>query len=152
MAQCCLTRRQGSSSFVPMKKTSFTNPERSPIRDERALSGVGKALAALEFLGSERREVPLAEIARALGMSKAGTHRVLSTLSERGYVDWCQGGRYRLGIRTWELGCQVAALDIVSVAAPLMQELVARTGESAQLGRRSGFDVVYLHSVLPLQP
>lgn len=139
-----------------MQKTSFTNPEpMAPLprheRSERTLLGLTHALDALEFLARERRDVPLAEIAEALDMSKAGAHRVLSTLLERRYVDRHHGGRYRLGIGTWELGRQVVDLDLVTVAAPFMEDLAAGTHESVQLGTRSGFDVVYLHVVAPTQ-
>jgi DNA-binding IclR family transcriptional regulator len=112
---------------------------------ERGLSGVGRALDALELLGRAGKAVALAELARSLDMSKAGAHRVLQTLSRRGYVDHLAGGRYRLGLRAWELGRSVPELGLVAIAAPVMEALTKRTDESAILGILSGAETVYLH-------
>lgn len=123
-----------------VQKTAFTNAE-------RPLTGVAHALAALEHLAEAGRELPLGSLARSLHMSKPGAHRLLATLVAHGYAEHYPGGLYRLGLRAWELGRAVPELGIVSVAAPIMQDLTRQTDESSILGVLSGCETVYLHRV-----
>jgi DNA-binding IclR family transcriptional regulator len=123
-----------------VQKTAFTNAE-------RPLTGVAHALTALEHLAAAGREVPLANLARSLHMSKPGAHRLLATLVAHGYAEHYQGGLYRLGLRAWELGRAVPELGIVAIAAPVMQDLTRQSNESSILGVLSGCDTVYLHRV-----
>jgi DNA-binding IclR family transcriptional regulator len=99
----------------------------------------------LELLARSHCDLGVSEIARALGMSKPGTHRLLATLASRGFVERLAGGRYQLGLRVWELGHAVPELDIVNRAAPFMAALTRRSNESAILGVLSGRETVYLH-------
>jgi DNA-binding IclR family transcriptional regulator len=109
------------------------------------LSALGHGLDVIEFLAAERRAVPLADVAAAIGMSKPGTHRILATLAARGYVIRSDGGVYRLGYRLWETGWAVPDVQLVPRAAPVMERLAHEIGDGAILGALSGFDVVYLH-------
>ncbi len=128
-----------------MKETPFSNPE-------RLLSGVGHALDVLELLALRREELGLGEIARSLGLSKAGAHRLLATLSARGYADRLSGGFYRLGLKAWEIGNAVPELEVLAVAVPFVTDLAEATDESAFIGTLSGQDVVVLQSVETTQP
>jgi DNA-binding IclR family transcriptional regulator len=128
-----------------VKKTPFT-------KAERLLTGVGHALDALELLARAGGQLGLAELSRALGMSKPGAHRLLATLVARGYVERRAAGRYRLALRVWELGRGVSELGIVARAAPFMEELTRRTDESAILGVLSGRETVYLYRTETAQP
>ncbi len=123
-----------------MQKTPFTDAE-------RPLSGVAHALTALELLAATGNEQSLASLARSLHMSKPGAHRLLATLVARGYAEHYPGGLYRLGLRAWELGRAVQELGIVSIAAPVMQNLTRQTDESSILGVLSGCETVYIHRV-----
>jgi len=114
---------------------------------ERPLSGVAHALAALELLAAAGSDVPLASIAGSLDMSKPGAHRLLATLVAHGYAEHRAGGRYRLGLRAWELGRAVPELSIVAIAAPIMQDLTRETNESTILGVLSACETIYLHRI-----
>jgi IclR family transcriptional regulator, KDG regulon repressor len=114
---------------------------------QRTLSGVAHALDVLELLARERRSLALSQIARSLSMSKAGVHRMLATLAARGYVDRHTGGQYGLSIKVWELGCSLPELEIVNIAAPIMERVTRETSDSGFLVTLSGFNAVNLHSV-----
>ena len=116
------------------------------------MTSLGTGLDILELLARERRALALGEIAQALGLAKSGTHRLLATLAARGYVEHDEGGIYRLGIKTWEIGHAVPKLDLVHVAAPAMEALARRLDEAAILGVREGFHVFYPHLVESSQP
>jgi DNA-binding IclR family transcriptional regulator len=89
----------------------------------------------------------LTEIASALGMSKSGVHRLVATLTRRRFVVRSSGGGYRLGIKTWEIGCTAPGVELATLAAPHMAQLAATISEGVILGRLDGCDVVYLHLV-----
>jgi DNA-binding IclR family transcriptional regulator len=90
----------------------------------------------------------LGSVAAAIGMSKAGAHRILATLCAKGFVVHAQGGFYSLGYKAWEIGCNVSGVRLVASALPAMQRLADAVGDGAILGALdSGFDIVYLHVI-----
>jgi IclR family KDG regulon transcriptional repressor len=111
------------------------------------LSGLSRGLQILELLAREGRALPLGEIAQRLGVSKPGAHSLLKTLVHHGFVARDEGGIYRLGTRIWEIGAAAQGSALARVAAPIMEDLVARLNESAILGVLAGFEGVYLHRV-----
>ncbi|MEP7085011.1 MAG: IclR family transcriptional regulator, partial [Betaproteobacteria bacterium] len=82
------------------------------------------------------------------GMSKAGIHRILTTLCARGFVVRAEGGIYSLGYKAWETGWAVPGVQLIPRAAPVMQRLADTIGDGALLGALdTNFDVVYLHAI-----
>ena len=113
------------------------------------VQSVDRALILLDYLASEDREIGLTEIARALGWPKTTTHGLISTLRNRHYVDQSpKTGRYRLGVRLFELGNIVArSWDIRAVARPAMQDLSLHLGEMVQLACESDGEVLYIEKI-----
>lgn len=111
------------------------------------LSGLSRGLQILELLAREGRALPLGVIAQKLGVSKSGAHSLLKTLVHRGFVAREEGGIYRLGAKAWEIGAAAQGAALVRIAAPIMEDLVARVNEGAILGVLAGFEGVYLHLV-----
>src|SRR5690606_34700852 len=80
----------------------------------------------------------LAELVDRTGLSRATTHRLATALEAHGLLRR-DDGRFALGARLVALGH--AALDtfpLARVAAPVLDELRERTGESVQLYVRDG--------------
>jgi len=112
------------------------------------LAALAHGLDVIEFLARERKPLPLGAVAAGVGMSKPGTHRILGTLAERGFVTRGPGGIYSLGYKAWEIGWTVPGVQIVQRAVPVMQRLAERVGDGAILGALdNGFEVVYLHVI-----
>ncbi len=112
------------------------------------LAALSHGLDVIEFLARERKPVLLGAVAAAVGMSKAGTHRILATLCARGFVARAEGGLYSLGYKAWETGWAVPGVQLVPRAAPVMQRVADAIGDGATLGALdTGFDVVYLHVI-----
>ena len=112
------------------------------------LAALAHGLDVIEFLARERKPSLLGAVAAAIGMSKAGTHRILATLCARGFVVRSEGGIYSLGYKAWEIGWSVPGAQIVPRAVPVMQRLADAIGDGAILGALdSGFEVVYLHVI-----
>ncbi|MEZ5091278.1 IclR family transcriptional regulator [Nocardioides sp.] len=105
---------------------------------------VGAALEALEVL-ARHEELGVSALARELGVAKSTSHRLLTTLRHHGLVEQSpETGRYRLGMRLYELGHQAMTGNrLRSVALPVLAELRRRSGLTVQLAVPDGADVLY---------
>jgi len=114
---------------------------------------LGRSLDILESFGPGDRELGLAEIARRVRLPKSTTHRFVATLVGRGYLSPDGGGRYRLGIRLWELGClAVMPLGLREAARPTMEWLARESRETIHLAVLDGPEVVYIDRIESTQP
>ena len=112
------------------------------------LTALSHGIDVIEFLARERKPVALGAVAAAIGMSKAGIHRILATLCARGLVVRGEGGVYSLGYKAWEIGWSVPGVELVPRAVPVMQRMADVVGDGAILGAiDNGFEVVYLHVI-----
>ena len=108
---------------------------------------LAKGLEVLEAL-SDVEEVGLTELARRQGVSGPTLFRILATLAARGYVVKSARGRYRLSLKTWEIGAKaVRRLPLRDLARPLMERMSAETGETAHLSVLRGAGIVIIDKV-----
>lgn len=107
---------------------------------------VVKVFDILEHLALARRALGISEISRATGFHVSTAHRLLQTLTRRGYVEQDPGTRaYRLGPRVFELGSSyLSALDLTAVARPHLEALRDKLDESIHLGVYNRGEVVEL--------
>lgn len=113
-----------------------------------ALQGVGRAFAVLEAL----TEGPLtaSELTRRLGLKWATTHRMLSSLTQLGYIEHEATGEYRLGVRTYALGsAYVVSSRLHQVARPYLHAASVSAGCVAQLAERGGRSSIVLSAHEP---
>lgn len=116
------------------------------------LATIERALAVLDLIaGSDKPDLGVSEIARELSLSKAVVHRVLVTLVARDYLQVDPvTRRYRLGSMALVLGsAYLDRLDLRALAHPRLQELSARTGETATFSLRNGWTRMYIEQVTP---
>ncbi|MGH7861960.1 MAG: helix-turn-helix domain-containing protein, partial [Candidatus Dormibacteraceae bacterium] len=74
-----------------------------PASKAAGLGSVRKALDILEFTARTEEPVGVSEVARALGLGKSTTHRLLMTLRDRGYVRQASPiGKYVIGVKAFE--------------------------------------------------
>jgi len=89
----------------------------------------------------------LSEVARATGLTRAAARRFLLTLVKLGYVR-SDGREFSLRPRVLELGyAYLSGLALPEVAAPHLEELVARLHESSSISILDGHHVVYVARV-----
>ncbi|ADB53088.1 IclR family transcriptional regulator [Conexibacter woesei] len=120
----------------------------APARATGETKALVKAVAALDALLERPDGLALAELARATGLSKPTTHRLLAGLLDAGLVRSAGDGRYALGSRCLVLGAGfLAGIDLRREALPTLHELAAETGETCHLGVLSGTEVVYIEKV-----
>lgn len=118
----------------------------------RARTGAGtvqaveRALDLLEYLAAAGGQAGLADIAHATALPYGTAHRLLRTLAARGYVRQTASREYALAAGMIRLG-HAAGRTLGIWAAPLLEELVAVSGESASLAVMEGASVVYVAHV-----
>lgn len=110
------------------------------------MSSVQKAARVLCAFTRDEREFGVRELARRLDLGKSATHRLLATLCAEHLIEQDRKtGRYRLGIKIYELGTLVPAHQGLHEAASVcIDELHDRTRETVQVGVLDGAEVVYL--------
>lgn len=112
---------------------------------DRGLSSVRNALRVLEAFSWAEPVLGVSELARRLGISKSSAHRLVTTLASEGFLAQTDDGRYRLGIRLYELGTLVVTgLELREVAHPILERLRNETNETVHLAVLDGIEVVYL--------
>lgn len=96
---------------------------------------IDRAIDVLECFAANRNALSITEIEKRAKLSRPTLYRILSTLIRRGFVR--KDGdppRYRLDIGIGRLADAWAnSLDIVRLAAPLLQELLERHDETVAL-------------------
>jgi len=113
------------------------------------IKSIDKALDLLEFLSSNGHEIGIAEISAKLNMGLSTVHRILNTLKSRGYViQNKKTAKYRLGIKLFELGCEVQSTkNLIKNTRPYLKKLSELTKETANLAILEGKEVIYLHTI-----
>lgn len=108
---------------VPHRKTK-DSPYKVQVLD--------RALAALGTLANSARDCSLAELCVALGLHKSTVHRIMMVLErQRIVVKNEDTGRYRLGLRLFELGSRAMdGLDLRGRARPYLNRLQDAFGET----------------------
>jgi DNA-binding IclR family transcriptional regulator len=101
------------------------------------------------IIAESGQEMSLTEISVKSGWAKSTVHGLLSTLRDYHFVDQSQEtGRYRLGVRLFELGNAVAkSWDVRVVAKPHLARLGKSIGETVHLAAESDGEVLYLDKV-----
>ncbi|MGI9862769.1 IclR family transcriptional regulator [Moorella naiadis] len=110
------------------------------------IRSVAKALMVLDVLAANKRDMSLTEIARVMDVPKSTLHGLLATLRDLGYLEQSSfDGRYRLGIRLFEMGNIVANnWDVRKVTAPYIDKLVDELEETVHLVVLDKGEVLYI--------
>jgi len=108
---------------VPQSKTT-DSPYKVQVLD--------RALAALAILANSSSDCSLAELCPALKLHKSTVHRLMMVLEQhRLVVKNPDTGRYRLGLRLYELGSRaIDGLDLRGRARPYLDRLQDEFGET----------------------
>lgn len=122
----------------------------APGRAEPAypITSVGNALRLL-LLFRERKAIRLSDASDYLGVANSTAHRLLAMLVHHEFVEQEPGQRtYVAGPALVEIGlAAVRGMDLRTSARPVLEELAARSGETALLSRLEGDTVVCLDSI-----
>lgn len=117
-------------------------------------SALQRGLAILAALGTEEalagNGLGVVRVAELVGREKSQVSRALQVLAATGFAERDPDTRcYRLGWRLFSLGAAAGDAPLLHAAAPVLEELVARTGETAHLSVLDDVEVLTLLSEAP---
>lgn len=112
------------------------------------MKSLNRALDILESI-AERKGIGIRELAHISGLPPATAHRIVATLVQRGYLDKNDTTHhYTLSPKFLIFGEKVQQqIDIVPIARPFLEDLMAETRENANLCVRDGDNVIYIDHV-----
>jgi IclR family transcriptional regulator, KDG regulon repressor len=110
-----------------------------------------RAVAILEILSQSAEGLTLAQISQTLNLHKSTAHRLTTVLDRHRLVErTLQAGRYRLGLKLFELGTRAASqADLRSRARRFLERVSLETGETVHLCVYDDGEIVYLDKVEP---
>lgn len=110
---------------------------------------VGRVVRILDALADADRPVGVSEIARTTGLAKSTVHALLGSLAETGLVERRSGGvTFALGSRVLTWAQRYLDGDaLVGRFTENARVFAERTGQTVQLARLDGIEVVYLAKV-----
>ncbi|TQS45253.1 IclR family transcriptional regulator [Cryptosporangium phraense] len=116
------------------------------------IGALDRGLGILRLLAQHRR-LSVPEIADALGLSRATAYRLVDRLRDEGWlISEGHGGPVRLGPTAAQLAAAaIESVNLRDVAIPVLRELVAETGETANLAVPNGTEMVFLAREQPLR-
>src|SRR5215475_4285893 len=135
-------------------KVTGSGPARADAGDDSRpaarsdfVQSLDRGLAVIRAFGPDRERLSLSEVARATGLTRAAARRFLLTLVKLGYVR-NDGREFSLRPRVLELGyAYLSGLAMPEIAAPHLEELVARLRESSSISVLAGQHIVYVARV-----
>jgi len=112
---------------------------------------IDRALSILDLLSAQGPDLTLAEISDRLQLHKSTVHRLIMVLERHNLLERNSvNGRYRLGLKLFELGTKaVSQLNLRERARPFLERLVLETSETVHLCVLDDSEVVYLDKVEP---
>ncbi|MBW2064402.1 MAG: IclR family transcriptional regulator [Deltaproteobacteria bacterium] len=112
------------------------------------MKSLQKALDIIDMV-AERGSAGIRDLSAWAGFPPATTHRIVSTLTERRYLEQDPlTKKYSLSLRFLELGSKVQQkFNLLPIARPQMERLMRETRESVNLAVRDGDEMVYLEQV-----
>jgi DNA-binding IclR family transcriptional regulator len=107
-----------------------------------------KVLALLGAFDAEHRELTLTELARRAGLTLSTAQRRAAELTTWGALERTRTGRYRVGLRLWEVGSLAPrGLALREVALPFLEDLYVVSRENVQLAVREGTEAVFVERI-----
>jgi DNA-binding IclR family transcriptional regulator len=136
-----------SAEFILCHAVSRYKTAPSPYK----VQVLDRALALLDVLAQEPGGSSLGDLCLPLQLHKSTVHRLLMVLERhRLVVKNAETGRYRLGLKLFELGSKaIGMLDLQEHVRPHLQRLQQETQETVNLAILDQGDVLYLAKIEP---
>lgn len=132
-----------NGEFAPANQALASTP-----KDNEIHSGVGVLDKTVKILDAlESGPSTLGQLVSATGLARPTAHRLAIALERHRFVLRDQHGRFVLGSRFAELAAAAGEDRLLTAAGPILQTLLDRTGESAQIYRRQGDQRVCIAAV-----
>lgn len=110
---------------------------------------VERAIQILNSFDDTHPERGVSEISEIVGLHKATTHRILTTLLNYGFVERSDNSqKYKLGVQLIDLGFKVTRrMDLRREALPYMSKLAQQLDEAVDLSMFDHMEVLYIEMI-----
>ncbi|MFE3598497.1 IclR family transcriptional regulator [Streptomyces sp. NPDC059096] len=116
----------------------------------RLVPAVTRALDILELFLEGDGTLSAPDVIRKLGLPRTTVHELITTLAARSYLAPVPGqpGRYRLGVRSYQLGSRYAEqLDLAAEGRQVAREVAETCDETVHVAILEETDVIYIAKV-----
>ncbi|MFD5746661.1 IclR family transcriptional regulator [Streptomyces sp. NPDC127033] len=116
----------------------------------RLVPAVTRALDILELFLEGDGTLSAPDVIRKLQLPRTTVHELITTLAARSYLAPVPGqpGRYRLGVRSYQLGSRYAEqLDLAAEGRQVAREVAETCDETVHVAILEGTDVIYIAKV-----
>lgn len=108
----------------------------------------GRVLRVLAAFSADRPDLGLTELSRRANLPLSTAHRLVGELAEWGALERGADGRYRVGLRLWEVGALAPrGLGLRESAMPFLEDLYEVTRQNVQLAVLDGTEVVFVERI-----
>jgi IclR family transcriptional regulator, acetate operon repressor len=119
-------------------------------RPTGSVQSVERTFDLFEALVEAGKTVTLSELSARASLPLGTTHRLLATLTARGYARQDPESRaYAVGYKVMDWATRVGANQLLEVARPPMRQLMDETGETVNLVILDRTQIVYADQVAP---
>lgn len=117
--------------------------------DAHYVKSLDKALMLLEALAAADGALTLTHLAQRVGLPLPTTHRLLTTLERRRFVQYDgEQSRWSVGVRAFIVGNTfLPRRNLARLAMPVLRRLMEESGETTNLAVESGGEAVFLAHV-----
>ena len=115
---------------------------------DNSVQSVDRVLDIIEVLSTEHEGIGVTAIANRVSLHKSTTHRLLTTLTNRGYVAKSADGNYKIGLKLIEaVSCYINSLELQTEARPYLVDITGELGLTSHLGVLDKDMVVYIEKM-----
>ena len=118
------------------------------MSSDNNVQSIDRALDIIEVLSQENEGLGVTEIAGRIGLHKSTAHRIIATMSDRGYLNRTDKGTYKIGLKLIEaVSCYINSLELQTEARPYVAQITSELGLTSHLGVLDGDQVVYIEKM-----
>lgn len=134
-----------SEPSEPTPRTSEPGKPAAPERSSLFIGSAEKTFQVLQAFDGPQRHMTLADIARAAGLDRSATQRVVYTLETLGYLRRIRGTRnYGLTPKVLQFSYNyICANELIDKASPYLLDVSRTLGETTNLQELDGNDIVF---------
>lgn len=155
ICQNCLEQVQKRGESTVKTQQRARGRPKSQFKESSAgtMQSLDRALGTLSAVAQLER-CTLSDLSRETGVPTATTHRILTTLSNRGFVSFDETRQeWMIGIEAYRTGASfLKRNNVVEIGRPIMRKLMQETGETANMAMPDGGDVVFVSQIETSNP
>ncbi len=106
---------------------------------------LNRAISILNLFNNQKETWGITEISRELDLPKSTVHGLVKTFESHHYLEMTEGGKYRLGIRVYELGMTYqTSARLETVSEPQIRQLINKYRQSVHVAIYAGRMAVFV--------